>query len=163
MPYVTKFADTNKFDHLTPAEHAFLIDVARQSYRTGAMKNALSDAAVRGLALKMEAEAGKSAAAAQGLKAYKLFGPGEQIKANDINNSGLASYGDEWVGVQYSTDLWEAVRAGSWVVANIPQSEIPRGYESNTIPLESVDPSWYKVAQGIGNTSGRPGVTVTSS
>jgi hypothetical protein len=163
MPYVTKFADTNKFDHLTPAEHAFLIDVARQSYRTGAMKNALSDAAVRGLALKMEAEAGKSAAAAQGLKAYKLFGPGEQIKANDINNSGLASYGDEWVGVQYSTDLWEAVRAGSWVVANIPQSEIPRGYESNTIPLESVDPTWYKVAQAIDNTSGRPDVTVTSS
>ncbi|MDM8008188.1 MAG: hypothetical protein QUV05_18775, partial [Phycisphaerae bacterium] len=163
MPYVTKFADTNKFDNLTPAEHAFLIDVARQSYRTGAMKNAISDAAVRGLALKMEAEAGKSAAAAQGLKAYKLFGPGEQIKANEINNSGLASYGDEWVGVQYSTDLWEAVRAGSWVVANIPQSEIPRGYESNTIPLESVDPTWYKVAQAIDNTSGRPDVTVTSS
>jgi hypothetical protein len=162
-PYVTKFADTNKFDHLTPAEHAFLVDVARQSYRTGAMKNALSDAAVRGLALKMEAEAGKSAAAAQGLKAFNLSGLGAQFKANEINNSTLASYGDEWVGVQYSTDLWEAVRAGSWVVNNIPQSEIPRGYESNTIPLESVDPTWYKVTQAIDNTTGRPDVTVTSS
>lgn len=162
-PYVTKFADTAKFDNLTPAEHAFLLDVARQGYRTGTMKSAISDAAVRGLALKMEAEADKNAAAAQGMKAFRAYGPGAQLKANDINNSTLASYGDEWVGVQYSTDLWEAVRAGSWVVNNIPQSEIPRGYESNTIPLESVDPTWYKVAQAIDNTSGRPDVTVTSS
>jgi hypothetical protein len=163
MPYVTKFADTNKFDHLTPAEHAFLVDVARQSYRSGAMKGALSDAAIRGLALKMESEAGKSAAAAQGMKAFSLFGPGAQLKANEINNASLANYGDEWVGVQYSTDLWESVRAGSWVVNNIPESEIPRGYESNTIPLESVDPIWYKVAQAIDNTNGRPDVTVTAS
>ena len=49
------------------------------------------------------------------------------------------------------------------MVANIPQEEIPRGYESNIIPLESTDPKWYKVAQGCTATSGRPDVTVTAS
>lgn len=162
-PYLKKYGDTTKFDNLSPAEHAFLVDVATSCYRNGSMKQALSDGAVRGLALKMQAAAEKDEAANQGLKAFMQHGPGDKVKANEINNSTLASYGDEWVGVQYSTDLWEGIRAASWVVANVPQSEIPRGYESVTIPIESVDPTWYKVAQAIDNTSGRPDVTVTSS
>jgi hypothetical protein len=163
MPYVTKFADTAKFDHLTPAEHAFLVEVAGDCVRRGHMKAQLSDGAIRGLALKMQSEAAKDESAAQGLKAFGLYGPGAQVKADELNRSTLASYGDEWVGVQYSTQLWEKIRAGTWVVANIPQSEIPRGNESAIIPIESVDPIWYKVAQAADNTSGRPDVTVTTS
>jgi hypothetical protein len=163
LPYVTKFADTAKFDHLTPAEHAFLVEVAGDCTRRGHMKAQLSDGAIRGLALKMQSEAAKDESAAQGLKAFGLYGPGAQVKADELNRSTLASYGDEWVGVQYSTQLWEAIRAGTWVVANLPQDEIPRGNESTTVPVESTDPKWYRVAQAADNTSGRPDVTVTSS
>ena len=163
MPHVKQFGDTDKFDNLSVAEHAFLVEIAQENQRKGFMKAQLSDGAVRGLALKMESEAAKNEAAHEGLKAFRLYGPGAQLKANEINRSTLASYGDEWVGVQYSTSLWEKIRAGSWVVNNIPQSEIPRGNESTIIPLESTDPIWYKVAQAADNTSGRPDVTVTAS
>lgn len=165
-PHVAKFADTAKFDNLTPGEHAFLVEVAGDSYRRGFMKAQLSDAAVRGLALKMESEAAKSEPANQGLKAFNLYGPGATLKANEINRSTLASFGDEWVGVQYSSELWPNIRAGSWVVNNIPQSEIPRGYESVIIPLEGTDPVWYKVAQAADTTSGtstHPSITIPAS
>ena len=164
MPHVKQFADTDKFDNLSVDEHAFLVEIAQECGRKGHMKAQISDAAVKALALKMESEAGKgNEPAHEGLKAFNLYGPGRQLKANEINRSTLSSYGDEWVGVQYSTRLWESIRAGTWVVANIPQEEIPRGYESNIIPLESTDPKWYKVAQGSTATSGRPDVTVTAS
>ena len=163
MPYVTKYADTNKFDNLDPAEHAFLVEVAHSNAVKGLMRRPLSDAAVKGLALKMQSEAAKHEGAHEGVKAFNLYGPGEKVKADEINYSTLSTYGDEWVGVQYSTTLWERIRAGTWVVANIPTSEIPRGFESEIIPLESTDPIWYKVAQATTNTSGRPDVTVTAS
>lgn len=159
MPYVAQFGDTVKFDNLSPDEHAFLVEIGQECFRKGTMKAAISDAAVKGLALKMQSEAAKgNAAAHEGLKAFNLYGPGQRVKADELNRSTLASYGDEWVGVQYSTSLWEKIRAGTWVVANIPQSEIPRGNESNIIPLESVDPTWYTVAQSS-TTTGANAVT----
>lgn len=158
---------SRKYDNLTPAEHAFLIDVMDASYKSGSRlaRNAdVPEASYKALAAKMAAEASKDEAAHQGMKA--LFDRAPAFKADEINRSTLASYGDEWVGVQYSTELWEKIRTGSWVVAKIPQSEIPRGFESNIIPLESVDPTWYKVAQAADTTSGtstQPALTVPVS
>jgi len=72
---------------------------------------------------------------------------GMPVKANELNQSTLSSYGDQWVGVAYSTELWDKIRSLANVVANIPTVEIPPGMESVTIPIQSTSPTFYKVAQ----------------
>jgi phage head maturation protease len=69
------------------------------------------------------------------------------IKADETNFSTNASYGDEWIGVAYSGQLWESVRDNSGVVQRVPTFEFPAGAESLVIPLESTDPIWYLVSQ----------------
>jgi hypothetical protein len=76
----------------------------------------------------------------------------------------LSSYGDEWVGVAYSNVIWEAIRAGTFVAEKLPKIEVPPGHESITIPLESGDPTFYKVAEAAtSGSSGWPDATITSS
>lgn len=69
------------------------------------------------------------------------------VKANELNQSTLSNYGDQWVGVAYSTELWDKIRSLANVVANIPTVEVPQGMESITIPVASTSPTFYKVAQ----------------
>jgi hypothetical protein len=69
------------------------------------------------------------------------------MKANELNHSTQASFGDEWVGVEYSRRLWENIRFGTFVLDKMPSVVVPDGAESIIVPLESGDPTWYKVAQ----------------
>ena len=43
------------------------------------------------------------------------------VKANEINQSTLANYGDEWVGVAYSGQLWQAIRHETFVLDKLAQ------------------------------------------
>jgi hypothetical protein len=97
-----------------------------------------------------------------GAQAFKSTG----MKANELNQSTLANYGDEWVGVYYSGSLWESIRQEAVIVSKLPMMEVPQGAESVVIPLESTDPTWYKVAQSASLTSNPGGIvsnTVTAS
>jgi len=89
------------------------------------------------------------------------------IKANDIERSTLSNYGDQWAGVLYSSNIWEAIRHESVVVSKIPSIEVPQGMESMYIPLESTDPTFYLVAQAVSlpttEATGWPNATITSS
>jgi hypothetical protein len=88
------------------------------------------------------------------------------MKANELNYSTQASYGDEWIGVAYSSSLWESIRQGTFVFGRVPSFEFPAGAESLVIPLESTDPIWYKVAQATAMSSNPGGIatnTVTAS
>jgi HK97 family phage major capsid protein len=100
-----------------------------------------SEEAVKALALKLDED--KSRVGEMGRQAMKVAG----IKANDINYATYASYGDEWVGVAYSQALWDAIRVGTFVAANIPSIEVPQGHESIKLPIEGADPTFYKVAE----------------
>lgn len=159
-PYIGKFGATRKFDNLDPGDNALLIEVlnARQKFGQG---NGPSEGALQALAHKLESD--KTDVYESARNEMKAVG----LKANELNHSTQAGYGDEWVGVAYSTRMWEAVRAKSFVGERLMASaiEVPPGHESMNIPLEGADPTFYKVAQATANnaTTGIPDATVTAS
>ena len=88
-----------------------------------------------------------------------------EFKANEVMQSTLASYGDEWVTTNFSTQLWLKARGKSRLLDKLPSQEIPKGFESETIPLESTDFTFYNVAQAATEdvTMKTVPATVTSS
>jgi hypothetical protein len=144
-PHVRQFS--TKYDTLTPAEHALVI---------GILKGGASPEIVKSLALKINSE--KDAGS---VEACKMLG----LKSDEVMHSDLSSYGSDWVGVIYSKQLWDMIRAECWVLDKLqPYAEqVPDGYESDYVPLESTDPTWYKVSEVADLSSGRPAVSVTAS
>jgi len=168
MPYIKKYGDTDKFDDLTPGEHAFMLSCWKGLYHQRGEGQNITDAAVKALALKADSEAQKGDKHSySAMKALHKLAP--EIKANEVNYSTYSSYGDQWVGVLYHSDLWEKIRAGTWVLSELERGgdvrQIPDGYESDIVPLESTDPIWYKVAQttAVDSTCLRPVASVTAS
>ena len=167
-PVVAAFADTRKYDGLSLEDMAFVAGVLDTAKRDGKSQGGVSESALKALAIKIAEDKGEMGdAARRDLKAAGID-PAEvtnAIKANELNYSTQAGYGDEWVGIEYSRRLWAAVRAGSAVVARIPSVEVPQSSESIYIPLEGADPTWYKVAQTTATnaTTGRPDATVAAS
>ena len=162
---VNVVADTThwKFDNHDAGDLAFMIGTLDEAQRSGQSRRGPSIAAYKALAHRLESEeARKKESLTVAGNAMKSIG----IKANEINQSTLASYGDEWVGVAYSGQLWESIRHETFVLPRLPSMEVPPGAESVVIPLESTDPIWYKVAQAASlsaDPGGIPTNTVTSS
>jgi len=163
MPAVHIADGTTKYDNTDTADLAFLIGTLDAAKNNGRSRGGASLAAVKALADRLEsAEAAKAEYSRTARHSMKMAG----VKANEINQSTLANYGDEWVGVAYSGALWESIRQQTFVVQRIPTFEFPAGAESLVIPMESTDPVWYKVAQAASLTSNPGGIptnTVTSS
>jgi hypothetical protein len=69
------------------------------------------------------------------------------FKADEINASDITGQGDEWVGVQYSTSLWEKARNRRLyqmlLSKGIRQVEVPQGHESTYVLTEGSDPTVY--------------------
>jgi hypothetical protein len=155
---IAKHSELWKYDNLSSEDQAVLVGVLDAAKRGGDSRNGASESARKALAVKLAEDKGRVGEV--GRKAMKAVG----IKADEIQQQDLTSYGDEWVGVAYSQALWEAIRAGTFVAANLPSIEVPPGHESITIPLESGDPTFYKVAEVTDTqTSGWPNTTITSS
>jgi phage head maturation protease len=148
-----------KYDNVGAGDIAFLIETLASAKRNGRSRRGVSDAAYKALAMRLESEEVRDSAPLQvAATAMKMAG----VKANEIAQSTLANYGDEWVGVAYSGQLWEAIRHETFVLNNLPQMEVPAGAESVVIPLEGTDPTWYKVGQSSG-ISANPGGVVTNT
>jgi len=154
-----------KYDTLDPADHDLLnciLDNTPQGAKRGWSSMNAREESTKALLAKIIADGGKDSAAHEAIKAMPAG-----IKTDEIMDSTLSSYGDQWVGVAYATRLWEKIRAASVIVAKIPTVEVPQGMESITIPLESTDPTWYKVAQNndlpTTEATGWPNATITSS
>jgi phage head maturation protease len=163
---VNVVADTEhwKYDNVDSRDLAIMVGVLDTAKQYGQSKGGASTAAFKALGMRLESEESrKSEPLTVARNAMKMAG----IKANEINQSTLASYGDEWVGVAYSGELWRSIRHATFVLQNLPnQMEVPQGAESVVIPLESTDPVWYKVAQSASlsaNPGGIPTNTVTAS
>ena len=175
-PYVTKYSALSKYDNLSVEDQAVLVGVLNaQDGHTEMKMNRASEDAVRALAIKLQ-EATQSndestrrvgIVGTNRLKAT-LQDAGEDpelaVKSDEIMQQSLSSYGDEWVGVAYSQSIWEKIRTGTFVAQNLPSVEVPEGHESISIPLESGDPTFYKVAEAADTAaSGWPNATITSS
>lgn len=170
-PVQTKFADTRKYDNLKAADLAVAMQMLTAA-KEGGIKGATGydPIATKALAIKI-AEDKDTQAGVDGRNAIKAagFDPADFLsaatKANELDYSTQASYGDEWAGVLYSTNLWEAVRAPASIVGQLPSIEVPQGAESVVIPIESTDPTFYKVSQTTDQnaTTGIPDATVTAS
>jgi hypothetical protein len=151
-----------KYDNTDTEDLAIMIGVLEGADRNRSGRKA-SVEAYKALGRRLESEeAGRSDAMKVARHAMKSRG----VKANEIAQSTLASYGDEWAGVAYSGALWEKVRQATFVLNMLPQFEFPAGAESLVIPLEGTDPTWYKVGQAAdlsANPGGIPTNTVTAS
>lgn len=167
-PTVAQFAETRKYDGLSVEDQAFLCGVLDAAKRDGKSQWGVPDSALKALAIKIAEDKGKLGdEARKDLKAAGI-NPEDVVnaaKANELDYSTQAGYGDEWVGVEYSRRLWERIRFAAPITSRIPSVEVPQGMESIVIPLEAGDPTWYKVAQATGTnaTTGIPDSTVTAS
>lgn len=152
-----KFSEVTRYDNLDPGETALMIGILEAHQRHGGRRP--SEAAYKALAMKLDES--KTQTGESFRHALKSWG----IKANEVQYSTLASYGDEWVSVAYSNAVWENIRQNTFVLDLIQQREVPQGAESIILPLEGADPTWYKVPQttAINATTGRPDATVPSS
>lgn len=144
-PYIARYADTRKFDGLGVADMAFMIEVLSDAKRSNRSQGGVSDSALKALAIKIAED--KSELGEESRRDMKALGNIDHhdvlnsMKANDLDYSTSAGFGDEWVGVEYSRRMWPVIRQGSQVASKVPTIEIPDGAESIVVPLESTDPS----------------------
>ncbi len=90
------------------------------------------------------------------------------IRANEVM-TGANGQGGEWIYDLQGTTLWEKIRNEPGIYQQcrskgMDESEIPQGYDGETIPLEGSDPVWY-VASGASDedSSGNPVATFATS
>ena len=173
-PYAAKFSDTNKFDELTAGETALVIETLN------AQGKPVSGAAYKALTLKIGELKDKSNTE-DGLKsinyvknAFKAHtnieptpeGTSQAVKAaTDPMYTGGSLIGSDWVGTAYASQIWEAIRAANVVFDKVPSQVVPDGYSSIYIPLESSDPTWYKIVEAVASDSTLkvPAATVPAS
>ena len=168
-PAVAQFSDIAKYDNLEIADLAVLAALGKATKMAG-KTDGPSLELLKALAVRLgESDEGKQAeygAAKAALKAaqFKTHG-GAAVKANELNYSTYASYGDEWIGVTYSTQLWDKIRLATPIVGRIPTVTVPQGSESVVIPLLGASPTFYKVAQATAQAAnpGRTDATYTTS
>jgi HK97 family phage major capsid protein len=153
-----KFSALNKYGSLGAGDTALLIGIleAHNQHRGGGRA---PENAYKALAIKLDE------AQTENGEMFRWALKSAGIKANEVQYSTLSGFGDEWVGVEYSTSLWGSIRQNTFVIDLLRQINIPQGAESVVLPLEGADPTWYKVPQttAINATTGRPDATVPSS
>jgi len=162
-PYLSQFAELRKYDNLDAVDQSLLIGILSSvGPASAAHAGPVSDNALKALAIKLAED--KTEIGHRGRSAMKAVGI-KSIKTSELMNSTLNNYGDEWVGVAYSTSLWDKIRLGTFVAQRVPNFEMPPGMESIYFPFNETDPTFYKVAQTADHdaTSGHPVATVTSS
>ena len=167
-PHQTAFADTSKYDGLSVADQAFVVSVLGSAKASNTSKRGVSGAAMKSLAIKIAEDKGELGNEARhDLKAVGIdpLDVLNAAKANEVNYSTQAGFGDEWAGIEYSRRLWPSVRAMTFVLQKLPEIVVPQGVESILIPLEGADPTFYKVAQTTDEnaTTLTPNATVPSS
>jgi len=174
-PYQTKYNDTSKYDNLDVVETALVIDTLNTQNKP------VSGGAFKALALKIgelkannenDKEEKKSlnyirnsfkAAVNHGISMNEIEAA---VKAaTDPMYTGGSGIGSDWVGTAYSSELWRSIRAASMILNRVPSDVIPDGYSSKYYPLESTDPTWYKVAEATASDSTLkvPAATITAS
>lgn len=166
-PYAAKFAGTWKYDGIKPEDLSLAIDLCKQ------MRIEVNPNAYKAMALKLR-DLPKNEIGQYVKDAFKMETgievTNEAVDAavkteGDPNYSTGSTVGSDWVGTAYSSSIWEAIRTGALVLQGIPEIVVPDGYSNMYVPLESTDPTWYKVAEASAGdaTLKVPSGTVSSS
>jgi phage head maturation protease len=157
MPYVNKFANLSKYDDSEIADLALIAGIL-QAAKAANRGFGPSEELRKAIAIRIaDSSEGEQFSAVRNVM-QSLHMP---IKADELNRSTLANYGDEWISVAYSTQLWEKIRLETEIVANIPTVVVPQGAESVVIPIETTSPTFFKVAQASSQDSNPGRVTPT--
>jgi hypothetical protein len=163
-PEHLRMAELSKFDALDVADQAVLCGILNSVKGMRRLDNlgfheGPSQGALKALAVRAGEDKGLVGTLAS--RALKARG----FKSDEVMQQDLTSYGDEWVGIAYSQALWEKIRVGTFVAENLPSIEVPQGMESIYLPIESTDPTYYKVAETTDHDSTMlfPVASVTSS
>jgi len=167
-PVVAQYGDIAKYDNLELTDLAVLAALGKATKMAGKTAGP-TEGLLRAMVVRLnESDEGKApehGAAKAALKAAqaKEHG-GAAVKANELNYSTLSSYGDEWIGITYSNQLWDKIRLATPIVGRIPTIQVPQGSESVVIPLLGTSPTFYKVAQATAQAAnpGRPNATYTT-
>ncbi len=162
-PAVGQFGNIAKFDDLDADDLAILTGLLNAA-KSANKSNGPSEDLRKALAIRIAEKTGDEDAQYRASKSA-MKAAGMSLKSDELNRSTLASYGDEWIGVAYSTQLWDKIRLATPVAGKIPTVVVPQGSESIIIPLNSTSPTFYKVAQAadLAANPGRPSVTYTAS
>lgn len=159
-PYQAKFSNLAKYDGMEAADMAVMYGVLAAAKRSGRSEGPSEDLRkAMAIAIVEAKDENGSLNAAKAQLAFDL--KGTALKANELNQSTLANFGDEWVGVTYSTQLWSRIVLPTTIVGKIPTLTVPQGSESIIIPLESAPPTFYKVAQASAQSANPGRVTPT--
>lgn len=85
-------------------------------------------------------------------------------RADEVMTSTASGFGDEWVAIAWSTNVWEKARNiqifESLISKGMRVEEVPQGHESINILGDGADPTVYTIAQNADLTSNRPTPTV---
>jgi len=162
-PHQTRFADTLKYDYLSPGDLGLAIHLANGLSRanTAGIDVRLGQGALKALAIKLIEDTRDFGHAALG-RGYSLKAMSEAglsldkdaykddaaMKAvTDPMYTGGTTEGGNWVHTSYSRELWAALRAPTAVLGKLPVQIIPDGSKSATIPLEGTDLTWYSAPE----------------
>ena len=159
-PVIAKFADQWRFDNLKDSELGFMVDLLQTAARDGRSRGGASESSVKALARRVvEGEDPIDSEARHALKARGI------MKANEVQQSTLSSYGDDFVPTFNSAQLWANIVEATMIASMMPTVTVPQGVESITIPVEGANPTFYLVSQAATQTSnlGEPTATVKSS
>lgn len=164
-PYQAKFNNIWRYDHLGIDDLAFaagVLDAAKGVRMGNMLGSGASEDMRKALAIRLAETSGDEerqySAGKSAMKSANM-----PMKADELNRSTLASYGDEWIGVTYSTQLWDKVRLQTPIAAQLPTVEIPQGSESIVIPVIGTSPTFYKMAQAADQASNPGRVTPTAT
>ena len=161
-PHVAKFGNIAKYDNLDATDAAVLAGFVSAARKSG-HGNGVSEDLRKYIAIQIAEGQDKDNQFVASKSARKMANM--PMKANELNQSTLANYGDEWIGVTYSTQLWDKIRLAAPIVAKIPTISVPQGSESVVIPLNGTAPTFYKVAQASAQDAnpGRVTPTITTT
>ena len=140
---ITEMKDL-RYHHLKAQDLVFGAHILNAAQRAGMSLGGASDGFLR-------AAADKTLRAAD----YGGYGDGyavkSAIKADEVFSANLSNNGQNWVGVAYETQLWEAVREApiyrALIDMGVMEVEIPRGFNSIYIPTEGTDPTFYSLSE----------------
>lgn len=156
-PHVRQFANLDRYDNLDTESLAFMAGILDAAKAQGRSRQGISEDALKALGVRYAESNDSNHNAVKG--AMKMAGM--PTKANELNQSTLANYGDEWVSVGYSAQLWRSITETSNIVGRLPAVEIPQGQESIEMKLDGAPPSFYNVVQASAQSSNPGTVTAT--
>ena len=160
-PYVAKFENLWKYDNLSIPDMAVTIGILDAAKAIGRSRHGASEDARRALAVKLVEDKNQDGVFNAAKMQMRNDIKGVAMKANELNQSTLANYGDEWIGVTYSNELWRMVAIDAPVMGRLPVKVVPQGSESIIIPLESTAPVFYKVTQASAQAANPGAITET--